>query len=265
MKEKKQWYCRTAPSLGGGFSGDALSAWGTLPYNVSKNQDDPTVFFGCYSLNDFNIIRNHKGKKWIFWAGSDIRYFVKGYWLDDKGKIKINPKPLAKWISKNCESWVENSVEYEALKKLGIKSKIVPSFLGDVNKFKPQKLNEELRYYSSVSGNDFKLYGWDLINQIAKKNPHIKFYLYGNTIPWKAPKNVIVRGRMSQKEMDNEIKTMTGVLRMVKFEGCSELVVKATLWRQEVISLIDYPFLRSKNPRKELLKIVNRYPWTKYE
>ncbi|MBI5573478.1 MAG: hypothetical protein HY919_02860 [Elusimicrobia bacterium] len=261
QKIKQKWYCRIAPSLGGGFAGTPARVWGVKKY---KNQNAPTVFFGCYSLNDFNIIRNHKGRKAILWCGSDIRYFIKGYWLDNEGKIKLNPGPLAKWINKNCENYVENKVEYEALKKFGIKSKIVPSFLGDTNKFKPQKLNKELRYYSSVSGNDFKLYNWENINKITKKNPHIKFFLYGNTIDWKAPKNVIVRGRMSQKEMDNEIKTMTGAIRLAAFEGCSELIVKSVLWGQKPISAINYPFLRSKNPRKELLKVLNQYPWNNY-
>ncbi len=256
---QKQWYYRWAPSLGGGFAGTPEQVWNVKKYNPDKHINEKVVFCGIYSLKDFYALWQHKGKKFCWWAGSDIRHLINGYWLDDKGKIKLNPKPLAEWINKNCESWVENSVEYEALKKLGIKSKICPSFLGDVNKFKPQKLSKELRYYSSISGNDFKLYGWDLINKIAKKNPHIKYFLYGNTVPWKAPKNVIVRGRMSQKEMDNEIKTMTGAIRMVKFEGASEVALKSILYGQKLISLIEYPY-----NRKKLLRIVNRYPWNKY-
>lgn len=248
-----QWQCRTAPSLGNGFAGTPNKVWGTKDY---KDVNKPTVFFGLYGLPDFFTLWRHNGKKAILWAGSDIRHFVNGYWLEDGGKIRIKPKPLAKWINKNCENWVENEAEYKMLKKYGIISKICPSFLGDVNKFKPQKISKELRYYSSVSGNDFKLYGWDKINKIAKKNPHIKYYLYGNTKEWKAPKNVIVRGRMSQKEMDNEIKSMTGAIRLVKFEGFSEIVCKAYLWGQEVISEILYSYTR-----KSLLKIINKYPW----
>jgi hypothetical protein len=256
----QKWQCRIAKSLGSGFEGTPNKAWGTTSY---KDIYKPTVFFGLYGLPDFYALWRHKGEKAILWAGSDISNFINNYWLDNKGKIKIDNKGMAEWINKYCENWVENIVEYKTLLKLGIKSKICPSFLGNINNFKPQKLNKEKRYYSSVSGNNFKLYGWDKINKIAQKNPDIKYYLYGNTKKWTAPKNVIIRGRISNKIMNNEIKTMTGAIRMTEFEGCSEIIVKSVLWGQKPISLINYPFLNSKNPRKKLLKILNKFVWNK--
>jgi hypothetical protein len=256
MEIKYRW----ASSLGDGFEGTPESVWGIKKYNP-KDIDKTVVFCGMYGMKDFMALNHHKGKKYIWWCGSDIRHFVNGYWLDETGKIRINPKPLAKWINEYCYSWVENKKEADVLKKVGIKAQICPSFLGDVNKFKPQKINPKKRYYSSVSGNDFKLYGWDKINKIARKNPNIEYYLYGNTIPWKAPKNVIVKGRVPQKQMNEETKSMTGAIRMVEMEGCSEIIVKSVLWGQKPISLIDYPFLKSKNPREELLKQINEYPW----
>ena len=56
--------------------------------------------------------------------------------------------------------------------------------------------------------------------------------------------------------MNNEIKSMTGAVRMVKFEGASEVVLKSILYGQKPITLIEYPYNRN-----ELLRIVNRYPW----
>ena len=249
----QKWQCKIAPSLGGGFAGTPASAWGTKEYT---NQEEPAVFVGLYGLPDFYTLWRHKGRKAIFWCGSDIRHFINGYWLSEKGDIRLSPRPLAEWIQRNCESYVENQPEYDALKKWGIESKIVPSFLGDVNDFQPQELSKELRYYSSVSNNDFKLYGWDKINEIAEKNPDTKYFLYGNTISWEAPKNVMVRGRMSQEEMDNEIKSMTGAIRMTEFDGFSEIIAKSILWGQKPISLIPYNYTR-----EELLKVLNKYPW----
>lgn len=254
QKVKYRW----ATSLGGGFEGTPEEVWGVEPYNPETDKDKPCAFCGLYGLKDFMALNSHKGKKWIWWAGSDIRHFVKGYWIDDKGKIRVNPKPFAEWIQKNCESWVENKAEADLLKRYEIKAKICPSFLGDVSKFKPQKEIIKNSYYSSVSGNDFKLYGWDKINKIAKQNPQNTYYLYGNTIPWKAPKNVIVKGRIDREVMNEEIKGMTGAIRMIEVEGCSEIIVKSVLWGQKPISLIKYPFLKS---RESLLKIINRYPW----
>lgn len=252
--------CRWAPSLGK-LEGTAEEVWGTAPYNPETDIEKPCVFFGLYGLPDFYALWRHEGKKWILWAGSDIRHFLGGYWLDEAGEVLIEPSPLATWIRRNCESWVENDAEKKALEDVGIESSVCPSFLGNVDNFTPQEISEEPRYYSSVSGNDFGLYGWDAINAAAEKNPRITYYLYGNTVPWHGPQNVVVRGRMPKEAMNEEIKSMTGAMRMVAFEGCSELIVKSVLWGQRPVSLIPYKFLNSKNPRKALLSILNRFPW----
>lgn len=255
---KKQVYHRWSPTLGGGFAGTPEEVWGTLPYNSDKHINEDVVFCGLYGLPDFYALWRHKGKKYVWFCGSDITHFINGYWLDTRGSIKLSPHALATWINKNCESWVENEVEAKALSKVGIKTKICPSFLGNVDNFKPQEtyLHQAPRYYSSVSGNDFKLYGWDKINKLAKTDPNIRYYLYGNTIEWKAPKNVIVRDRLSQEEMDSEIKSMTGAIRLVEFEGFSEIVAKSILWGQKPISAIKYDY-----DRESLLKVLNCYPW----
>jgi len=261
-----KWQCRIAPSLGGGFAGTPNQVWGTDDYTDDQR---PTVFFGMYGLPDFYAVWRHKGEKHILWAGSDLRHLKGNYWLDDKGEIRIDNKGMCEWINKNCTSWVENKVEHNALKELGIESTIVPSFLGNVDDFPVQELNQKKRYYSSVSGDDFILYGWDKIGTIAQENPEIEYHLYGSSKnqtelmkelrPF--PDNVILHGRVSQQQMDSETKSMTGAIRLLEFEGFSEIVAKSILWGQKPISLIDYPFLREENPREELLKVLNKYEW----
>lgn len=258
-KKKNQWRCRVAPSLGGGFAGTPYDVWNIKKYNEKLDIDKPTIFFGLYGFRDFISLWKHKGEKYILFAGSDIKHFINGYWLDNKGIIRLDPYPLAMWINNNCENYVENQVEYQALKKYGIESKIVPSFLGDVKDFPAQKIKPEPRYYTSVSGNDKEAYGWYAINGLAILFPKTSFYLYGNTEPWEAPKNVIVRGRVSQEQMDNETKSMTGAIVMTEFSGFSEILAKSILWDQKPISRIEYPF---KN-REELLLVLNKYPWNK--
>ena len=257
----QKWQCRISPTLGGGFAGTPNDVWGTRDY---ENDQDPTVFMGVYGLPDFYALWRHKGIKEVFWCGSDIRHFIKGYWLEDEGRVKLSRTAmfdLAHWMDRNCGHWVENQLEREALKDFGVTARIAPSFLGNVDNFPVQKIKYPNRYYSSVSGNDFEVYGWEKVNLIAEQNPKNKYYLYGNTVPWEAPKNVVVRGRLSQQDMDKEIKEMAGAIRMTKFEGFSEIVAKSVLWGQKPISLIEYPFLKAENPREELLKVLNKYPW----
>ena len=271
---KIKWQCRIAPSLGGGFDGTPNKTWGTTDY---KDDTKPTVFFGMYGLPDFYALWRHKGKRAILWAGSDITNFVNGYWLEDGGGIRLDKKPLAEWINKYCDNWVENEVEYEALESAGIEANVCPSFLGDIKKYKAEfKPSDKVKLYSSVSGNNFKLYGWDKIDKLAKKHKYIEFHLYGNTIPWETNnKNIIVHGRVPKSVMNKEIKKMTGAIRMTEFDGASEIIIKSMLWEQWPISLIFYPFAFSPDDLKILktlkepntagrdyfIKILNKYPF----
>ena len=48
------------------------SAIKSLNLNMTYlNNYDNTIFYGVYSHEDINAILNHKGKKWILWAGND--------------------------------------------------------------------------------------------------------------------------------------------------------------------------------------------------
>ncbi len=263
-----------APSLGGGFAGTPEQVWKTKPY---LDEFQNTVFMGLYGLPDFFALWRHKGRKAILWCGSDIQHFLNGYWLDQEGKMRIHPTQLSAWIDTNCENYVENEVEQQALRTVGIRSKVVPSFLGNVSDyevcFTP---SDPPKVYTSVSGDNFELYGWDKIPNLAKQNPGVEFHLYGNMQYWGCNlDNVIVHGRVPQEEMNAEIKTMQGGLRLTSFDGFSEIIAKSLLWGQYPVSLIEYfhtlkpeniDMLKSARVpntkgREWLLSVVNKYPW----
>ena len=256
--------CRWAPSLGA-LEGTAEEVWGTTPYNPDADGEKPCVFFGLYGLPDFYALWRHKGKRWILWAGSDILHFKNGYWLDGEGKIRLNRKSLAKWISKNCESWVETGKEYNDLLKLGIKAKICPSFMGDVSKYEITfQKTPNVRVYASVSGDNFVDYGWDVIEDVAGKVRDVEFHLYGNIKKWKTKhSNVIVHGRVPKEQMNEEIKTMQAGLRLNKNDGFSEIVAKSALWGQYPISYYPHPHIGGLagggiSIKRELVKALNR-------
>lgn len=286
----QKWQCRIAPSLGDGFAGHPNDVWGTVPYT---NPDEPCVFFGMYGLRDYQVFYAHRGEKRILWCGSDIRNYLRGYWLDKTGEQRVDVKFPSIWkpikdngiwgATSEIISYVENDLEAIALASKDVPSIVVPSFLGDVNKYQPQEIRtDKERYYTSVSGDDFELYGWDEIPDLAKKNPDTEYHLYGNmqAPQWADSKdivdtlrglnattryylsthpNITVHGRVSQEQMDEETKTMTGALRLTRFDGASEILVKSTLWGQKPISpYIHYDWLGN---RDKLISIVNKYPW----
>ena len=275
-EETDRWQCQWSPTLGT-LEDTPENIWGTKSFSYLG---EPSVFMGMYSYKDFLGLWTHfqrsEKKPCILWCGGDILRITKtGYWLHDTEVMKLQTEPLAKWINENCENYVENQVEYDALKAIGIESKIVPSFLGKVEdyevSFKPGN-----KVYASVSGDNFEQYGWYKIEEMAKQNPDIAFHLYGNVAEWKTKnKNVIVHGRVKKQQMNAEIKEMQGGIRLLEFDGFSEILAKSVLWGQYPISEIEYPhimkpgqireILDKKAPnfkgRNHYLSVLNRYPW----
>lgn len=271
-------YCRMAPSLGA-LEGRPEDVWGTKDYE--GDSEKPTVFMGLYGLPDFYTLWRHKGKKWIFWCGSDIRHFVAGYWLDEVGSVRIGHRPLARWIKENCESWVENEVERQALEDMGIPANVCPSFLGNVEDYDISYEHSLFpSVYTSVSGDNYELYGWHLIPELARENPHVVFHLYGNTKPaidyfGSLEKNIVDHGRVPKERMNEEIRKMQGALRLTTFDGFSEILAKSVLWGQWPVSLIEYPYMLSldkigslkekespnEEGREHYKRIINKFPW----
>lgn len=276
--EDEVWQCKYSPTLGGGFDGTPEESWGTKEYQYKHI---PTVFMGCYSYNDFLTVFTHSGRKAILWCGGDILRLTRtGYWLHDSQVMTLDSNRIAKWINENCENYCENIWEYDELKKIGIESKIVPSFLGRVEdyeiSFKPG--NE---VYASCSGDNFEQYGWYKIAKMAKENPDIKFHLYGRSDEALFPpelhvlKNVIDHGRVDKRIMNSEIKDMQAGIRLLAEDGFSEVLAKSILWGQYPISEIEYPYILKPNQLRMILdkkvpnfagrsyyaNIINHFPW----
>ena len=254
MRNKEQWYCRTAPSLGA-LERTPEEAWGTPIYDPEKHINEPTVFFGLYGFPDFFSLWRHRGQKAILFAGSDIVHFNNGYFLDAVGNIRIQPRELAKWINENCESWVENEEEKRILLMSGIESQVCASFLGDIQKYDISfLLAERPQVYASVSGENFESYGWYLIDKIADSVPEVDFHLFGALIDIKR-ENVFVRGRVPKEQMNEEIKDMQCGLRLNPMDGFSEITAKSVLWGQYPIvrARFNYPYLDSFETEQELI------------
>lgn len=272
-------YCRIAPSLGA-LEGDPHEVWGTKPYHeddMAEIIDKPCVFFGLYGLNDFYSLWRHRGKKWVLWAGSDIRHLRAGYWLEDGGGIRISHKAIGQWIDKYCESWVENEVERRELMSLGIHAQVCPSFMGRIEDYEiSYEASRRPKVYASVSGDDFALYCWPEIEKLAEENPELEFHMYGNTVPYRSIRtNFIVHGRVPKEKMNEEVKGMQAALRPLEFDGFSEVLAKSVLWGQWPISKIEYPHVMkmgglkilskldtpNKKGREYYIKSLNKFPW----
>jgi len=280
--------CRVAPSLGE-LEGHPNDVWGTEPY---KSRKEPTVFFGLYDLRDYIALARHKGKAWILWAGGDLRNLTNGFMLNDGKLRQISklakkipskyPSTLLRGILSKADHYVENIYEAEILSDFGFESTVCPSFMGDIDNYRisyKQSYNKPKVYVSTGKGRQ-KEYGFDTVERVADMVP-VEFHLYGDD--WKTKHdNVIVHGRISKEEMNEQIKGMQCGLRINQWDGFSEILAKSVLWGQWPISRLEYPKIAQYHNDSHLIErlksiryekkpnykakefycgIINKYPW----
>jgi len=240
-------YCRWASSLGE-LEATAEEVWGTPSYNPKKHKREPAVFLGLYDLRDYLALWNHKGKRWILWAGSDLRNLSNEFIFND-GKLHFlskifrgTPEFFRRFLKDQCEHWVENEKEAELLyKSTAARANICPSFLGDIKGYQVSyKYSPFPNVYVSSGKNRQIEYGFEMIEQIAGLVPFVTFHLYG--ADWDTKKeNITVHGRVSKEQMNEEIRNMQCGLRLNSFDGFSEITAKSILWGQYPITNVPHP------------------------
>ncbi len=228
-------YCRWSPSLGA-LEDTAQNVWGTPEYDPLKDRDEPCVFFGMYSARDYEVLFKHRGKRYVLWAGSDIKNFESGLAFGDGTLIELSKRfqgvnwILSRWINENCQNWCENDVEQDALSRMGIASIVQQSYLGKLPYKTEYEQNIYPNIYLSASEDRQEEYGWGLIEEIANQCG-ATFHLYGAT--WETKHhNIIVHGRVPKEQMNNEIRKMQCGMRLNEFDGFSEITAKSILWGQ---------------------------------
>ena len=58
--------------ISSGIVNNNLSFLNNIKYHEYENNVENTLFVGMYTHTDYNIIKSHKGNKWILWTGKDI-------------------------------------------------------------------------------------------------------------------------------------------------------------------------------------------------
>jgi len=271
-----------------GFKDKALKVWGLEEASKKEDYYGNKVFFGLYHINDWKAFMKHRGKRFVLWAGGDIQNIKKGYaYSDGEGLEKSKKYSFIPWhwIFKvfKAEHYVENEIEQEELKKLGIESKVVPSFLEDIDDF-PISFKEGKKkvFLSGRPGREVE-YGFKIAKLLAETFPKMEFHLYGSSVGLKK-KNIIEHGLVSNEQFNKDIKNYHCGLRMNEHDGFSEVTAKSILMGQYPISRIKYQHIWNYDTLVQLVgllkhlkginkpniegrdyyrKILNNYPWVK--
>ena len=248
-----------------GFKQRAMDTWGLEEYTNWENPD--VLFFGLYTKQDYDAFLRHKGKKRVFWCGSDIQNLLSNY--ESRRILKLFPE---------TEHYCENEVEAEELKRVGIEPKIVPSFLDNVNNY-PVSYRHSKTPHIFLCGHDKREeeYGIDIVKRIADRVPETTFHIYGidksSTYFETSKKNELVdldiehpniwyHGKVPEGQFNYEIMNYHCGLRPNEHDGFSEVIAKSLFLGQYPISRIPYEKIWSYKTDDELIALIEKLKYT---
>jgi len=169
-----------------------------------QKENKATLFFGFYRAEDYERVKNHKGKAVILFAGSDVDYFGRCYkqYTDDLIKHRI----IA--ISSNVK---------ERLLTYGLESEYIPICPAPLIKNVYSKKDAECIYFY---GKGVK-YGEELLTEIQKRT---RFEIIRTT-----------NGQYSQEEIQEFYKKCFVGLRLTPKDGLSNTIIEMGLMGRRVI------------------------------
>jgi len=232
------------------FKDKIKKVWGLREWIGADDPAEYVLFFGLYTQHDYDAwwyLPENK-KRMVFWCGSDILNTLDN--PEFQRRLKLFPK---------AKHFCETEAEAENLRKMGIKPKVVPSFLEDEDSFPlTYKHSETPHIWMCAHPQREREYGVDIILRMAKKFPDYKFHIYG-IYDWKEeekPDNVIYHGQVSNERFNMEIRNYQCGFRGNLHDGLSEVPVKAVLMGQYAITRMKFPWFWHFETEEELEKLL---------
>jgi len=218
----QKYYCKEMS-----FYGDKL------PLVKYHNKHTPVLFVGLYFEQDYNVFKAHKGRRVIFWNGSDV------------SKLICNPKWIEIIKCNDAEHYCHNSQLAEELNTIGIYPTIVPLFFGNKEDYQVCYKQSDIPqvFINAHPGREVE-YGINKIKILDKTFPYIRFHIYG--ITGEGNCNIIYHGQIPEIQMDEEIKYYQGCLRFNEHDGMSQIVAKAKLLGLHTIVETELPIIMGK-------------------
>lgn len=138
-----------------------------------NNHDEPLLIYGVYDAQDYNIVKNHKGSKYIIWGGSDI---------DDRIKSSIHIANKIKQLKNIYHFAISESLEHR-IQKMGFNCERINFNLADPKIFKPvHNLNANNIYiYNGFTAGKEWIYGKEIYQEVMKRIPEFNYILSNKT------------------------------------------------------------------------------------
>lgn len=238
------YYLRTSSSIVN-FREKAEKIWDIERYQWPRDIFKPAVFFGMYHIGDYLAFLKHLGPKSILWGGSDLTAL-------------INAKLPYYKLFRNADNYVENNLERKELDMYGIKAKVVPSFLEDIDNFPiSYEPKDRVHVYISIHPGREEEYGVELIKRIVPHTPNAYYNIFGGTFSGFDGDHILHHGRVTNEYFNQEIKKYHCGLRINSHDGFSEVTAKSILMGQYPITRIKYSGIPSYETEEQLIKLIN--------
>lgn len=227
---------------------NACKYLGFEKYDWKTDKNKPTMFW-LYTEDDYKYLASHQGKKYVCWCGSDVLHFANTF----AGKYVNVVRDTS--ITHVCL----NDLMQAELAQMGIHAMLRYIFLNDPLKYQPQTKFTKDAYLSSNPGRGAE-YGEHLINAIAWQFPKWNFHIFGlDPIVQVYCDNVKYYGWIPEDEMDATTKNFGVCFRLNMHDGFPQVVCKALLRGQQVITRIPYHNLTICTENYE--KMINAFEW----
>jgi len=211
------------------FKDKIIERYGFKEY---ENDYDPCVFWGMYRDEDFDFLKNHKGKKIIVWRGSDAM---------NSAKYSNQLKQIS-----NVTNYSISSFTFNSLKKNNISSILKPIRPTQIYKNLTPRGDSIYFYHGSGKDSAKKFYGGDLLNEIKKNVPY----------------RIIEAGHQSynEKELNEIYKNCFIGLRLTEHDGLPNTVCELGLMGRNCLHNGDLPnCIKYKNLDDIIFNINKEY------
>jgi len=176
----------------------------------------PTLFFGLYRHNDFRVLEGHKGKKIVWFAGTDSLMALDSF---RKGNLDIDR------YFKNTVVIAESKWIGHDLYEMGINYRMISLFIDDLYKWKAEPLGDSIYWYSAKNSK----YGKKYLSAVRKAFPDIEIITPD-------------QGTVPHDEMAEVYKKCFVGVRPVEHDGMSQTVGEMGLMGRYSIYNGDGPF-----------------------
>ena len=211
-KKPKVYYAR-----GMEFFGKRMTKYlGFDKYNIARDVKNPCFFQGLYWDKDYEVFKRHKGKRIVFWNGSDLL------------RLQHNKEWQLLLKYNNAEHLTQYDYHVDMLAKFGIKAKHAPIFFGDLNKYDIcYRHTETPHIYLHCNKNREEEYGINFLKEFAPKTKDITFHVYG--VEGKDTDKIKYHGWVDEEQFDKDILNYQGCLKLIQRDKVTQTVLKSIL------------------------------------